>query len=143
MITIIKLQNGTEVVGDICEQTNTHLTMKDPLQINYRIVTTQPMPVVSISRYMPFVKEEKFIFDKEQIMHIAEPKEAMCNYYSNALRNYKAVVDKVVDQELNAAASMYESNTRKRAMDFIDEEDDISDIQTALLERMSYKGQLN
>lgn len=141
MISIIKLQNGTEVVGDICEQTNTHLTIKDPLQINYRVVTTQPMPVVSISRYMPFVKEETFKFNMSEVMHIAEPREAMCNYYSNALRNYRAVVDKVVDRELNVAASMYEDNTKTRAVDYMEE--DMSDIQAALLERISFKGQLN
>lgn len=142
MLSIIKLQNGTEVVGDVCEQTNTHLTLKDPLQINYRLVTSQPMPIVSVSRYMPFVKDDKFVFDKSQIMHISEPREAMCSYYSNALRNYKSVVEKVVDKELLSAANLYDVNTNARAPE-LTADDDLTDMQAAIIERLSFKGQLN
>lgn len=142
MVSLIKLQNGTEMVGEISHQTNTHVTVKDPLQINYRMVTTQPMPVVSISRYMPFAENTTFIFEKAQLLHLSEPKEAMCSYYSNALHNYRAVVDRNVDKELQAAADMYNAHTKSKTASHLEDFSD-PDLQEALLERLTFKGHLN
>lgn len=133
MLTLIKLQNGTEVIGNVKESSETNITLEDPLQINYRLVATQPMPTVSISRYMPFASEKIFTFEKQQILHMVEPKKAMVEYYKSALKNYRTVIDKNVEEELSSAAGNDETG----------DGDEITEAYRALLERMNYKGPLN
>lgn len=140
MISLIKLQNGTEVVGEVFNQTNTHIQVKDPLQINYKLVTSQPMPVVSISRYMPFAKDNMFEFSRTELLHIVEPKEAMCSYYTSAVQNYKNVVDATINRELEQAADVYQNDTvQKLSSDDLDDDA----LRQALIERLTHKGPLN
>lgn len=137
MLALIKLQNGTEVIGKVKEDLKTRLILEDPLQINYRLVATQPMPTVSVSRYMPFAAACEFTFDRKDIMHAVEPKSAMAEYYKNALKNYKLVVDQNVEQELLNASQI----DRMSAEGY--DEEDITDAYKALLERMNFKGPMN
>lgn len=131
MLALIKLYNGQEVIGNVKEELKTKITLEDPLQINYRLVATQPMPTVSVSRYMPFSNQQVFTFDKKDLLHIAEPRVAMAEYYKHALYNYKEVIDESVEQELLQAVGEGE------------EGEDITDAYRALLERMNFKGPLN
>jgi uncharacterized protein YdiU (UPF0061 family) len=134
MLALIKLQNGQEVIGNVKEDLKTMITLEDPLQINYRLVATQPMPTVSVSRYMPFSAEQIFTFNKKDLLHIAEPRPAMAEYYQHALYNYKEVIDENVEQELMQAVGMDKD---------LDDGDEITDAYRALLERMNFKGPLN
>jgi bifunctional ADP-heptose synthase (sugar kinase/adenylyltransferase) len=133
MLALIRLQDGTEVIGSVKEDHNSKIVLEDPLQINYRLVAHQPMPTVSISRYMPFAEEQIFSFDKEDVMHIVQPKKSMAEYYKSALKNYKMVIDGNIDEELASAAHNDEEEV----------EGDINDAYKALLERMNFKGPLN
>lgn len=134
MLALIKLQNGVEVIGNVKEDQKTTITLEDPLQINYRLVATQPMPTVSVSRYMPFSAQHTFVFNKKDLLHIVEPRPAMGEYYTHALRNYKSVIDETVEHELLQAASS--ENT-------MDDGDEITEAYQALLDRMNFKGPLN
>lgn len=136
MLALIKLQNGQEVIGNVKEELKTKITLEDPLQINYRLIATQPMPTVSVSRYMPFSAEQVFTFDKKDLLHIAQPRPAMADYYKHALYNYKQAIDDSVEQELLHAVGADRE---------YDEEDgdEITDAYRALLERMNFKGPLN
>ena len=98
MLAFLKLQNGTEVIGNIRDDEETKMVLEDPMQINYRLVSTQPMPTVSISRYMPFALEKRFVFEKKDLLHIAKPKQAMVEYYNHALKNYREMIDKNVEE---------------------------------------------
>ena len=132
MLAFLKLQNGTEVIGNIRDDEETKMVLEDPMQINYRLVSTQPMPTVSISRYMPFALEKRFVFEKKDLLHIAKPKQAMVEYYNHALKNYREMIDKNVEEEL--------INATKNRFDFGNEEED---TYQALLEKLNYKGRLN
>lgn len=134
MLALIKLCNGQEVIGSIKEDFDDRVSLEDPLQINYRLVATQPMPTVSVSRYMPFAINQVFTFDKKDLLHIVEPKPAMVDYYKHALNNYKHVIDKNVEEELIGATKPPEG---------YGEGDEISDAYQALLERLNHKGPLN
>jgi hypothetical protein len=136
MLALIKLQNGQEVIGNVKEELKTKITLEDPLQINYRLVATQPMPTVSVSRYMPFSAEHIFTFDKKDLLHIAQPRPAMADYYKHALYNYQEVVDESVEQELLAAAGLDKEYDEESG-------EEITDAYRALLERMNFKGPLN
>ncbi len=135
MLALIKLRNGQEVIGNVKEDFDNKVSIEDPLQINYRLVATQPMPTVSVSRYMPFAVEKVFTFDKKDLLHIVEPKPAMADYYKHALRNYKQVIDKNVEEELIGATRPPEG--------YDSEGNEINDAYQALLERLNYKGPLN
>jgi len=134
MLALIKLQNGQEMIGNVLEESVAKITVEDPLQINYRLVATQPMPTVSVSRYMPFSNDTVFTFDKLDLLHVVEPKKAMAEYYKNALINYKEVIDDSVEQELMSASASDE---------FEGSEDEMNDAYSALLERINLKGPLN
>lgn len=134
MLALIKLCNGQEVIGSIKEDFDDRVSLEDPLQINYRLVATQPMPTVSVSRYMPFATNQVFTFDKKDLLHIVEPKPAMVDYYKHALNNYKHVIDKNVEEELIGATKPPEG---------YGEGDEINDAYQALLERLNHKGPLN
>ena len=90
------------------------------------------MPTVSISRYMPFALEKRFVFEKKDLLHIAKPKQAMVEYYNHALKNYREMIDKNVEEEL--------INATKNRFDFGKEEEE---TYQALLEKLNYKGRLN
>lgn len=134
MLALLKLQNGTEVIGTV-KVNRDNVTIEEPLQLNYRLVATQPMPTVSVSRYMPFSEEVVFTFDKQDVMHITKPKQAMVQYYTSALKNYKMYIDQNIEEELLHAAHSHDENTA--------EEGDVSDAYKALLERIDLKGPLN
>ena len=135
MLALIKLQNGQELIGNMKEEQEATVTLEDPLQINYRLIATQPMPTVSVSRYMPFASEKVFAFDKKDLLHVSKPKSAMAEYYKHALNNYKKVIDRNVDEELRYAATSPDDEE--------DDGDEITEAYKALLERMNFKGPLN
>lgn len=132
MLALLKLQNGTEVIGTV-KVARDSITIEEPLQINYRLVAHQPMPTVSISRYMPFSEEVSFVFDKHDVLHVTKPKDAMAQYYKSALSNYKKHIDQNIEEELLGAAQSEED----------EESGNVDDAYKALLERINLKGPLN
>lgn len=134
MLALIKLMNGQEVIGNVKGNSPASITLEDPLQINYRLVATQPMPTVSVSRYMPFSSDHIFTFKKEDLLHVVEPKRAMAEYYINALQNYKTIIDNNIEEEL-----LYAAGTEKE----MHEDEESADAYKALLERIDIKGPLN
>lgn len=121
MLALIKLQNGTEVIGKIEDSKDDQtLILKDPMQINYRLSATQPMPIVSVSRYMPFSEQCVIKFDRNNIMHVAEPRDAMSKYYYHAIDTYYEYVDKSIDKELLNAISYKDKNLEKAYKDLLD-----------------------
>jgi hypothetical protein len=136
MLALIKLQNGTEVIGNVIENMEQYLAIEDPMQINYRLVPSSPMPTVSVSRYMPFSGEQIITFAKKDMLHMVEPRKTMADYYKHALTNYRMSIDKNVDEELKEAT--------REPIDLEDaSEEDVNDAYKALLERINLKGPLN
>ena len=74
-----------------------------------------------------------FAFEKKDLLHIAQPRKAMAEYYLHALNNYREVIDENVEQEL-----LYASGN-----DDDPDEQDMSDAYKALLERIDIKGPVN
>lgn len=137
MLALVKLYNGTEVIGKVSVEQPTSITLEDPLQINYRLVATQPMPTVSVSRYMPFSLQQELTFEKKDLLHIVEPRPAMKQYYQHALDNYKSVIDSSIESELLEAAGC----TTREELSY--EEGEIDEAYAALLEKIPFKGPLN
>jgi len=132
MIALLKLKNGIEVIGTVNTKARDYCVMDDPFIINYRFVSGQPMPTISLSRYVPFAATHSHSFMNEDVMHYVTPSEALELYYQQALEYCKEVVDKSVDEELLGAAA------RKHGSG-----NDLLDVYTAILERTNYQGPLN
>jgi hypothetical protein len=131
-LSIIKLTNGTELIGDV-QKTTVGLKVTDPLQINYKFVSFQPMPTVGVSRYMPFAAEPVFSFTLDQIVHVVNPTPAMIEYYAHALKNYREDIDGHIEDELMSVVG--KSSIKKAA--------NKDELYRALLDRMESEGPLN
>ena len=131
-LALIKLINGTELVGDV-QKTTVGLKVTDPLQINYKFVSFQPMPTVGVSRYMPFAATPTFSFTLDQIVHVVDPTPAMVEYYAHALENYRQDIDGHIEDEL---MSVVERSSVRRASNK-------EELYTALLERLEAEGPPN
>lgn len=131
-LSLVKLNNGTEIIGDV-QKTTVGMKVTDPLQINYKFVSFQPMPTVGVSRYMPFAANPVFTFTLDQILHITEPTAAMAEYYVHALSNYRDDIDAHIEDELMSVVgrSSIKKSTNKE------------ELYTALLERMESDGPAN
>lgn len=121
MLALIKLHNGTEIIGEIDNDTESTITLKDPMQINYRLTATQPMPVVSVSRYMPFSQQCVIKFQRDNILHVVEPRQSMSEYYHHAIETYYDYVDRSIDRELLGAITYKDKNMDKMYKELLDQ----------------------
>jgi hypothetical protein len=131
-LALIKLNNGTEIIGDV-QKTTVGMRITDPLQINYKFVSFQPMPTVGVSRYMPFAANPTFTFTLDQILHVVEPTPAMVEYYAHALSNYRDEIDGHIEDELMnvVGRSSIKKSTNK------------DELYKALLDRLEPEGPIN
>lgn len=132
MIALIKTKNGAEIVGTLTSHTPDGITLSDPFLINYRFAVGQPMPSISLSRYMPFAADYERLFDWEDVMHNTIPSEPFQSYYMNALEYCRENVDKSVNDELVTAAAKTKNS-----------KNELTDIYKAILDRTNYDGPLN
>lgn len=100
MISIIRLRDGTEVIGDVADTRGDVVVVTDPLQINYKITMSNPAPSMGLSRFMPFSADGKFKIYREHVTVVCEARESMKQYYTFALTNYIGELDKRIDTEL-------------------------------------------
>lgn len=129
MISIIRLRDGTEVVGEVATKGDM-LVITDPLQINYKISMMNPAPSMGLSRFMPFSKESEFKIFREHVTTVSEARDSMKRYYTFALTNYITELDQKIDMEL----------TNSSVDD--DEEMTESDFYKQLLERVEPSGNI-
>ena len=132
MIVLIKTRSGAEIVGSVVKENAKGLVISDPFLINYRFTVGQPMPSISLSRYMPFAIDSERMFDWDDIMHNTVPSKPFEMYYQNALEYCKENVDKSVNDELTSAALKTKADKT-----------DLTDIYKAILDRTNYDGPLN
>jgi len=128
MITLLKLVDGTEIVGEMV-QNGDKIVISNPLQINYFVRTPASMPVVSLHRYMPFAGNTSFVFFKDHIINQAEPGEGIREYYTATLKDIIEYTDPEINTSLLEKAGAMDSES--------------SDVAQALIERMVKKPILN
>jgi hypothetical protein len=105
MIKIIKLLNGTEIIGSILQENNNIIEIDNPIQINYKNIESS-IPSISLTRYMQFSKIRKCTFEKSNVVNIVEPLEGMVSYYNTALHHFKRVSE--IDTELDPYSAFLE-----------------------------------
>lgn len=132
MHMLLKLKNGSEIVGKVANNDYNGVELEDPFLINYRFVAGQPIPTISLSRYIPFAAQHHHFFARSEIMHESAPSAAFEAYYINSVEYCKEHVDKTVDDELTSAVAR--SSRGKN---------DLMDVYQAILERTQLDGPLN
>ena len=130
MISIVRLRDGTEIVGEVANPTRGDMVLvTEPLQINYKITMMNPAPSMGLSRFMPFSKDGEFKIFREHVTAINEARESMKKYYRYALTNYIIELDERIDKELISSSVDEDSMTE-------------TDFYTELLERVEPSGNM-
>ncbi len=130
-VSIIKLVNGTEIVGNVLDDDGNVVIINDPLQINYRQRNNSNLPSISLHRYNPFSNSTCSIFNGKDILSIDLPLPGMVKYYDVSIKYIREEVDKLISEELFDAASSH------------NEMSDETKIKMAMMEKQVYKPTLN
>lgn len=101
MITILKLTNGVEVVGEVEHENSHEVVLKNALQINYRQGFATPIPTVSFVRYIMFAGTDTVTFDRMHIMNQVRPRASFEKFYYVAVKQFSEDVEQLIDNELS------------------------------------------
>jgi len=117
MVSIVKLLNGTEVIGNIVSESDKELVVNHALQVNYRIRQDTGFPMVSLHKYIPFAGEDNITFSKQQVLNKVKPLPGMIKYYSQVLESIQEV-SQDINRDLIEAANeqVTDENSIKQAM---------------------------
>ena len=102
-IRLVKLTNGTEVIGKVVHISKSGITLEDPIQINYRN-TNFAIPSVSATRYLQFANTRVVHFEPKDFLHIVGIIVGMERFYKYSLSNFQKNVDSAIDEELGSDA---------------------------------------
>lgn len=130
MLTIFKLINNAEVIGEVINETDELISIKNPLSINYRYKNDTSPPMIALSRYFAFSVEEVIDFKQKHVLSRSKPIGSMTGYYNITLKNIKEYIDPNVEQELVSAAGEESLSSESQA-------------KLALIERHVTKATLN
>jgi hypothetical protein len=128
VIHIIKFVDGTEILGSIIKQDSKTVTVKNPVQINYKNIE-QPIPSVSLTRFLQFAKDREPVLEKKMIIAMCEAMSAMESYYDIVVSRFEGEIDAIVEAELTKVA--------------LEESEDVEDMYSAILDKLTTNKPLN
>lgn len=128
MVKIVKLNNNVEIIGNINMTNGEKIVMDDPFSINYMLSPRSDRPIVGLLRYMPFADKHKIEIKMSDVLHVADARSSMCNYYTAVLANHVNDIDQTIDRELDHIAEL-ELNTQKA--------EEPADVFTAMVEKLN------
>lgn len=102
-IKLVKLTNGTELLGKVVHHSKSGVTLEDPIQINYRNINSV-MPLVSVTRYLQFADTRTIHFEPKDYLHVVGIIKGMERFYRYSLSNFVNNVDPAIDEELGSDA---------------------------------------
>lgn len=129
MVSLIRLIDGTEIVGEVQEE-NDEMIVDNPMLINYKIRSDSHLPVISMLRFMPFAKNPNIKIKKTHILSSALPMNGLVKYYKSSIKSMKETeLDKSIDEEFANAAN--------------EELSEEMQIKMAMMEKATFKPPLN
>jgi hypothetical protein len=108
-ISLIKLSDGTEIIGKVINSDCNQLCVSKPLNIHYKYFFGG-VPSVSFSRYMMFASQEDVCVKQSHVMVIAEARKAFADFYEDSVEDYYGKLQASVDEELVSALSTAEKD---------------------------------
>lgn len=112
MYKIIKLTNGTEVIGDVLFNTKDEniIAIDKPMMINYKTFQNAILPSISLIRYSLLASNEPIIFSMKDVMNVIEPRQLFVDYYTSTVDTAFNHYDEVVDRELGMAIDRHKED---------------------------------
>lgn len=109
MYKIVKLTNGTEIIGDvIINGEEPHLVAVDkPMQISYHKFHNVGFPSISLIRYSLLAENDPVIFSAKDVMNIIEPRQKFVDYYVATVDTAFKHYDDIVDEQLELALARH------------------------------------
>lgn len=110
-VVIVKLRNGTEVVGEMVHDDEVHIGLMNPMQINYKTIPGIPYPFVTFKHYMVFsVRDTPIPFRKHDVQTTAVAREAFSRFYRfSVMTDDQGDIDSQLDRAVDAQTRMYEA----------------------------------
>lgn len=100
-ISLIKLSDGTEIIGDITYTDVSSVTVQCPLLLHYRYFLGG-VPSISFSRYMMFAASNLIKIRYEHVIAIVEARKAFADYYADCVDDYYSKIEASIDEELRS-----------------------------------------
>jgi len=113
MITLIKLNNGIEIVGKLVDSYKDVISLEKPLQINYRYFIGAT-PSVSFVRYVMFSKSDVIMFNRSDIINTVDARDSFANYYYTVVDYYFDELEKQIDAEFESLIDSESTNKEQQ-----------------------------
>jgi len=105
LISLIKLVDGTELLGEIVDDTPTTVTVSEPLAVNMSYARPGAFPMITLHRYSFFIGNKEVKFKKEHVLTITDTRPGVDTFYINTLKNQEEIVDKAFETSLSITTS--------------------------------------
>lgn len=99
MLSIIKLTNGDEVLGELQTETDDEYVFANPLKVIYQFRPGAPTPTVYLHKVTLFGDSKVVNFPKRHILFTAKPKKGLDKYYAEMLLELNES-EKIVEDDL-------------------------------------------
>jgi hypothetical protein len=120
-VTILKLVNGVEVIGENIEMTSTFIVLKHPMQVLYKMGYGN-LPNISLVKYSVFADGEDITFPFTHIINVITPRTKFVDFYKTAVNTLLTEYEGVIDDQLDKAIDREQSN------------EDLSEYMSSVLE---------
>lgn len=103
-IVIVKLKNGTELVGDLVAVYPTQIELTAPLMINYQVLPGYKFPIVSFKQFIMFAEDGTRVpLEKRDIATLVPARKSFASFYMSSLKttnmkSFDKVFDEIVDE---------------------------------------------
>jgi hypothetical protein len=128
MVKIIKLQNNSEIIGEIISEAGDTIVVDNPFTINYIFTPKSQRPVIGLLRYLPFAEQRIITFQKNHILHVVDARPAMSGYYVAVVKSHISEIDDGMDRELTEITEMENADSELH---------NATDVLSAMLEKLN------
>lgn len=96
-LKLMKLINGHEILGDVINDTDTHVTVKDPVRVIAIPSKTAPQaPTVGFAPWAEFSEEKVFTIHKAHVIVTMTPVKEFINQYNSMFGGIIAPTNKLL-----------------------------------------------
>lgn len=128
MVKIIKLQNNSEIIGEIISEAGDTIVVDNPFTINYIFTPKSQRPVIGLLRYLPFAEQRIITFQKNHILHVVDARPAMSGYYVAVVKSHVSEIDDGMDRELTEITEIENADSELH---------NATDVLSAMLEKLN------
>ena len=134
MVKIIKLQNNSEIIGEVISEAGDSVVVDNPFTINYIFTPKSQRPVIGLLRYLPFADQRIISFQKNHILHAVDARPSMSGYYIAVVKSHVSEIDDSMDRELTEITEIENADSDLH---------NATDVLSAMLEKLNSNNNLH